>query len=261
MTNMQIEIVWRNVLLMAALHLLALRGLLLYSKITFCTFLFTVLLFKATALGVQLGAHRLWAHRSFRATAPLRLFLALCHVLALQNDLYEWCRDHRAHHAYSETDADPHDSRRGFFFSHMGWLLVRKHPEVANRGKLISLADLTADPVVAFQRRWYRPLVFLLWFAFPVAVPVWGWGERVEHALLFCVFFRGRTVATGQSAPAEATLLVRHLVGGEAFHNYHHTFPWDAGASELGPGEVFNPASAYLNCFPLAGAGQRAEEG
>jgi stearoyl-CoA desaturase (delta-9 desaturase) len=45
---------------------------------------------------------------------------------------------------YSETDADPHNARRGFFFAHVGWLLVRKHPDVIMKGKKIDLSDLYA---------------------------------------------------------------------------------------------------------------------
>lgn len=74
-------------------------------------------------------------------------------AFSLQNDIFEWSRDHRAHHKYSETDADPHNSRRGFFFSHIGWLLVRKHPDVIEKGSKIDLTDLLADPVVLFQRK------------------------------------------------------------------------------------------------------------
>jgi stearoyl-CoA desaturase (delta-9 desaturase) len=80
-------------------------------------------------------------------------------TLALQNDIYEWCRDHRVHHKFSETDADPHNSRRGFFFAHMGWLLVKKHPEVKEKGKTVDMSDVWADPIVRFQRRFYIPLV------------------------------------------------------------------------------------------------------
>lgn len=74
-------------------------------------------------------------------------------LLSLQNDIYEWSRDHRVHHKYSETDADPHNARRGFFFSHIGWLLVRKHPDVIEKGQKLDLSDLKADKVVMFQRR------------------------------------------------------------------------------------------------------------
>jgi stearoyl-CoA desaturase (delta-9 desaturase) len=52
------------------------------------------------------------------------------HCIFFQNDVCEWARDHRVHHKFSETYADPHNATRGFFFSHVGWLLVRKHPDV-----------------------------------------------------------------------------------------------------------------------------------
>jgi len=64
-----------------------------------------------------------------------------------------YVREHRVHHKYSETDADPHNINRGVFFSHFGWLLVRKHPEVINKGKGLDLSDLDKDFVVVFQRR------------------------------------------------------------------------------------------------------------
>lgn len=68
----------------------------------------------------------------------------------------EWSRDHRVHHKYSETDADPHNARRGFFFAHIGWLLVRKHPDVIMKGKKIDLSDLYADKIVVLQRKYVQ---------------------------------------------------------------------------------------------------------
>lgn len=76
-----------------------------------------------------------------------------------QNDIIEWSRDHRVHHKFSETNADPHNAKRGFFFSHMGWLLVRKHPDVAERGKVLDVADILADPVCMVQRKYVQPNV------------------------------------------------------------------------------------------------------
>jgi len=70
-----------------------------------------------------------------------------------QNDIYEWCRDHRVHHKFSETDADPHNAKRGFFFSHMGWLCLKKHPDVFVKGSSVDLSDLLLDPVVKFQKK------------------------------------------------------------------------------------------------------------
>lgn len=74
-------------------------------------------------------------------------------TIAFQNSIYEWSRDHRVHHKFTDTDADPHNAARGFFFSHMGWLLIRKHPDVKEKGKLIDMSDLEQDGVVMFQKK------------------------------------------------------------------------------------------------------------
>lgn len=83
-------------------------------------------------------------------------------VAFAQNCLYIWVRDHRQHHRHSDTDGDPHNSQRGFFFSHIGWLMSRKHPDVIAKGKLIDMKDLDADPFVMFQKR-SVPLLTVLW--------------------------------------------------------------------------------------------------
>ncbi|NWJ07952.1 SCD5 desaturase, partial [Crypturellus undulatus] len=146
-------VVWRNVVLMSLLHLGAVYALSLVPRARLLTLLWTYLYFFVTILGVTAGAHRLWSHRSYKAKLPLRIFLAAANSMAFQNDIYEWSRDHRVHHKYSETDADPHNALRGFFFSHIGWLLVRKHPDVIEKGKKVDVSDLLEDPVVRFQRK------------------------------------------------------------------------------------------------------------
>lgn len=111
------------------------------------------MLYVVSGLGITAGAHRLWAHRSYKAKLPLRIILAVFNTIAFQDCALHWARDHRVHHKYSETDADPHNATRGFFFSHIGWLLCRKHPEVIAKGKQLDIADLEADPVLRFQRK------------------------------------------------------------------------------------------------------------
>lgn len=59
----------------------------------------------------------------------------------------------RMHHKFTDSDADPHNSSRGLFFSHMGWLLVRKHPEIKRKGATIDMSDLENDPIVMFQKK------------------------------------------------------------------------------------------------------------
>ncbi|CAG2171304.1 unnamed protein product, partial [Oppiella nova] len=156
----KLELVWRNIILMTIVHLSAIYGLyrgVFYAKPM--TIYFMYLLGLLSSFGVQCGAHRLWCHRTYKAKLPLQILLAFMHILALENDIYEWSRDHRVHHKYSETDADPHNAKRGFFFAHVGWLLCRKHPEVLEKGKTIDMSDLDKDPLIKFQRRFYIPLV------------------------------------------------------------------------------------------------------
>ena len=59
----------------------------------------------------------------------------------------------------SETDADPHNAKRGFFFSHIGWIMQKKHPLVIEKGKQIDITDLFADPLLVFQRFDYSTLL------------------------------------------------------------------------------------------------------
>ncbi|PIK46508.1 putative acyl-CoA Delta(11) desaturase [Apostichopus japonicus] len=69
------------------------------------------------------------------------------------NSIFTWARDHRAHHKFTDTNADPHNAKRGFFFSHIGWLMVKKHPDVIKRGGGIDCSDLLNDPVVYYQHK------------------------------------------------------------------------------------------------------------
>jgi stearoyl-CoA desaturase (Delta-9 desaturase) len=106
------------------------------------------------ALGTTVGAHRLYTHRTFKANLKMRIMLMLMQTSALQNDMIEWVRDHRVHHKFTDTDADPHNSKRGFFFSHIGWLMCKKHPDVKKYGSKIDMSDVESDPVLQFQRKY-----------------------------------------------------------------------------------------------------------
>ncbi|CAG2121417.1 unnamed protein product, partial [Medioppia subpectinata] len=156
------QIVWRNVLLMGSLHIGALYGgYIMLTAAKYQTVFAWFLMYMCSGLGITAGAHRLWSHRSYRANFALRTLLCIFNTMAVQNSIYEWCRDHRVHHKYSETDADPHNANRGFFFAHVGWLLCRKHPDVSSKGRNVDLTDLMHDPLVRFQHQHYRLLILI----------------------------------------------------------------------------------------------------
>jgi stearoyl-CoA desaturase (delta-9 desaturase) len=194
--------------------------------------------------------------------------LTFCNTLAFEDSVIDWARDHRVHHKFSETDADPHNAKRGFFFSHVGWLLCRKHPQVKEKGKQIDLSDLWADPILRFQKKYYNFLMPLISFVMPTVVPMYFWNETFGNA--FCVnLFRyaltlNATWLVNSAAhmwgdkpydrfinPAE-NLVVAVLALGEGWHNYHHTFPWDYKTSELGKYSV-NFSAALIDFFAKIG--------
>jgi stearoyl-CoA desaturase (delta-9 desaturase) len=109
-------------------------------------------------------------------------------TIAMENDIIEWVRDHRVHHKFSDTNADPHNSNRGFFFSHMGWLLCKKHPDVGTSGSKVDMSDVENEPVLQFQRKYYLPLVLLFSFIIPnlVSMLVVGHGFMLGICAIFC---------------------------------------------------------------------------
>ncbi|PSN37898.1 (11Z)-hexadec-11-enoyl-CoA conjugase, partial [Blattella germanica] len=165
------EIVWGNVVRFSYAHMAAIYGL--YRIIVegrYDAALFAFVYGTCGLIGITAGAHRLWSHRAYRAKWQLRLTLAVFETMAFQNSIFDWARDHRVHHKFTETDADPHNAKRGFFFSHMGWLLMKKHPHIRERGKAVDLSDLRNDPIVMWQKKYYLLLMPVLAFV----VPTWA---------------------------------------------------------------------------------------
>jgi len=269
------EIVWKNVIIMGGLHVGALYGLYLTLYSHPYTLLFSLLLYNLSCLGITAGAHRLWSHRTYTARLPLRIFLAICNSSAVENDIIEWSRDHRVHHKYSETDADPHNAKRGFFFAHVGWLLTRKHPEVKAKGQGIDVSDLLADPVCRIQRRFYIESAILFCFVLPTVIPWYFWGESLLNAYFVAGVFRyiavlnvtwcvnsvahmfGNKPYDKRINPVENLMVVICAIG-EGFHNYHHAFPVDYKASEFP--FFINLTTMFINAMAFIGQAYNLKE-
>lgn len=148
----KIQIKWTNVILLAYFHIASIYSLTLPKL--WSTHFIGVIIIMLTGLGGSMGAHRFYTHKAFKANLKLRVLLMLLQTLSGQESAILWSRNHRIHHKFTDTNADPHNSKRGFFFSHMGWLLVKKHPDVIAAGKKIDISDLTNDPLLKFQHKW-----------------------------------------------------------------------------------------------------------
>lgn len=245
------------------IHAGALYGVYLLFYARFYTLLWALVTIWCSGVGITAGVHRLWSHKSYTAALPLRILLIFLFTISGQRDAYTWALDHRIHHKFSETDADPHDARRGFFFAHVGWLFLTPHPKVEEKRKVIDMSDLENDGVVMFQRKWYIPLFALISIGFPVLVPVYFWNEDlwmsfwINFNMRFCAtlniaFFVnsvahmwGRKPYDKNISPVESPI-VSFLAMGEGWHNYHHVFPWDYKTSELGT-YTLNVTTGFLD--------------
>ncbi|XP_043253683.1 acyl-CoA Delta-9 desaturase-like isoform X2 [Colletes gigas] len=263
------NIVWRNVIAFIYLHFGALYGLyLMFNGTKLYTIVWSLFMGITAGLGITAGAHRLWAHRSYKAKWPLRFFLMILQTISFQNHLYEWVRDHRVHHKFTDTDADPHNAKRGFFFSHMGWLLVRKHPDVKKKGATIDMSDLERDPIVVWQKRLYIILMPLCCFIIPMWIPCHFWGEKPLNSWYSALFrytlslnltwlvnsaahIWGMKPYDSSIGPTE-NISVAICAFGEGWHNYHHVFPWDYKAAELGNYRT-NMTTAFIDFWARLG--------
>lgn len=262
--GLKTQLVWRNIILMIGLHVLCGFGAVLGLEARWQSFLWYVVVGLSSAFGVTAGAHRLWTHRSYKATLPFKIVLMCFDCVAMQNSILVWTRDHRLHHKYTETDADPHNANRGFFFAHVGWLLMLKHPQVLIKGRNIDVSDLKDDPVIMFQDRFYLPLCLLFSVLIPTFVPWYFWGESLLTAYCFLFGFRyvislhctwlvnsaahlwGERPYDKTSKTADNSF-VCYAALGEGFHNYHHAFPYDYSTGEWGP--KFNLTTCFLDLF------------
>jgi stearoyl-CoA desaturase (delta-9 desaturase) len=221
-----------------------------------------------TGLGITVGYHRLFTHRSFKTTRAVRALLAVLGSMAVEGPVIEWVSTHRKHHRYSDQVGDPHSPHAetapgwrgalwGLAHAHVGWMFRGK--DTANPRRYAK--DLLADPDMQFISRTF-PLWVAVGFALPFGLGValtgsikggltgllWGGAVRVlilHHATFsinsLCHFFGRRPFATGDESRNLAWLAP--LAFGEAWHNNHHAFPTSARHG-LGRGQI--DPSAWL---------------
>ena len=141
--------------------------------------------YQLCGLGVTSGLHRLWSHRSYEARDFSRFLIMLLVLMANQGSIYHWVRDHRLHHKYSDTNLDPHNINRGFFFSHIGWLLTKKTKEVIEEGKKVDCSDLFNDWIVVLNNLLWPYGDLLMCYFIPGLYGYYRYGSFIKGFLLF----------------------------------------------------------------------------
>ncbi|XP_014478404.1 PREDICTED: acyl-CoA Delta(11) desaturase-like [Dinoponera quadriceps] len=268
--NYEWKIVWRNVISFIYIHLAGFYGMyLMFFHVKYLTVLWYIACTVFIKIGVTAGVHRLWSHRSYKAKWPMKLILMILQSAAYQDTIYQWARDHRVHHKYTDTDADPYNASRGLFFSHIGWLLVRKHPKVTEKSAMIDCSDLEQDPFVTFQKKWYVWLMPTFGFILPTLIPYWFWNETFSHAwhvnfARYCTNLNTSWTVNSiahawGTKPYDKSIRPTDNIGvaiaslGEGWHNYHHAFPWDYRAAEEFGIYRINVTTIFIQFFALLG--------
>jgi len=211
------------------------------------------IVYAGTGLGITVGFHRLFTHRSFKTSAPLRAIFAALGSAAVEGPVISWVADHRKHHVFSDEEGDPHSPHvghgtgwrgtlRGLFHAHLGWLFIH-----TQRGSKTRFApDLLKDPVIKFV-----DATFVLWVVVGLAIPfglgwalggtviagltglLWGGAVRMfvlHHATYsinsLCHMFGRQPFNTKDESRNLGWIAL--LTFGEGWHNNHHAFPTSA---------------------------------
>jgi stearoyl-CoA desaturase (Delta-9 desaturase) len=204
-----------------------------------------------TVLGITVGFHRLFVHRSFETYDWLKFVWAVLGSLAVQGSLFGWVARHRVHHQHSDTAEDPHTPHhhgsgvvgllKGFWHAHIGWLFDPDPPDLERYIK-----DLTSSPALRVADH-----LFFLWVALGLAIPailgglltqtwrgavtgfIWGGLIRVflVHHVTWsinsaCHLWGLRPYKSKDESRNNA--LLGMLALGEGWHNTHHAFPTSA---------------------------------
>ncbi len=187
-------------------------------------------------VGITFGYHRLLSHRSFRAPRWLERTAATIGALALQGTPAFWVATHRMHHAFVDTSADPHDANRGFWWSHIGWMLI-KNPELRNHLKMRKFArDIYADPYLAWLSQDIQQITLQVALGLVLLIlggwdyVIWGVFVRVIFVYHITWLINSATHRYGyrnfETEDGSAnTWWVAVLAFGEGWHNNHHAFP------------------------------------
>jgi stearoyl-CoA desaturase (delta-9 desaturase) len=268
-SNWYKEVNWPQATLLCLEPFLALYGLFT-TEFMWQTIVFTLIWYFLTGFGITAGYHRLFAHRAYEASVPLKYFLLALGAGSVQGSTQWWARGHRAHHRYTDTDLDPYSAHKGIFYSHIGWLLFkpRRKPGVAD------VTDLSRDQAVQWQHRNYLSLAFFMAFVFPTLVCGLGWGDYrggyffagvlrlvFVHHSTFCVnslaHYLGDAPFDDRHTPRDHFVTALVTLG-EGYHNFHHEFPSDYRNALKW--YQYDPTKYIIEFFKLVGLASNLKE-
>lgn len=234
------QIIWGNVVFLTLTPLLSFILVPIYFwqvGFSWAPIISMIVLWLMTGLGITAGYHRLFSHRTYKASAPVRLAFAMLGGAAWQNSVVEWCSDHRRHHRLVDTDGDPYNAQRGFWWSHIGWVMVEKQVN-----DFSNVGDLLRDPICKWQHDHYYKITIPFNLGVPILLGlIFGdvWGMLLFAGLVRVVMVHHITFSINSFAhifgsqswskdnSARDSWALSLFTFGEGYHNYHHAFETD----------------------------------
>ena len=226
---------WRDLTIIVVCHLLAIPALFYFSWQGVAVMLIGNWI--VGSLGVGLGYHRLLTHRSFKAPKWLEYTLTIFASMSLQNEAYKWVATHRMHHQFTETDKDPHSTKPGFWWAHIGWIIkgtAQDHDEATFKKYVPDLLKDKGQVLIA--KFFYLPIIISAVILY--ALGGWGfvfWGVFVRlvfgwHTTWFVNsashYWGKRRFETTDDSTNNWWVAI--LTFGEGWHNNHHAHPTSA---------------------------------
>ncbi len=202
-----------------------------------------LVLYLVTGVGVTMGYHRLLTHRSFQTPKLVEYFLTILGCLSAQGGPLQWVATHRAHHAHSDAEGDPHSPRDGGWWAHTLWLMLLDPVLDVSALRQRYILDLSKDRVHCLLQRCHGVLILALAALLFVLGQAWGgvgaswlvWGIFVRTVLLYHATWLVNSATHMWGYRSHATKdrstnlwWVALLTLGEGWHNNHHAFPRSA---------------------------------
>ncbi|GAC1517950.1 MAG: acyl-CoA desaturase [Acidimicrobiales bacterium] len=188
-----------------------------------------VVLYAVRMFAITAGYHRYFAHRTYKTSRPVQAILAFLGTTAAQKGPLWWAGHHRAHHRYSDTTLDIHSPQKGFWWSHVGWILSDKY----SKTDVAAVPDLAKFPELVWLDKHDAVGPWLLGIA---AFLVGGWSGLIvgffgSTVLLWHATFTVNSLnhvwGTRRYATSDTSrnnLALALLTSGEGWHNNHHHY-------------------------------------
>lgn len=226
---------WKNIAIITTFHLAAIPVLFTFSWENVAALLIGNWI--VGSLGVGLGWHRLLTHRGFKSPKWLEYFLTTMGTMSIQDSPDKWVATHRMHHAFVETEQDPHSTRGGFWWAQIGWIVwgtAQDHDEATLKRYV---PDLQKDRFHALLNRFYYvPIIISAFLLFAIggwSMVVWGVFGRVVLGWHTTWFVNSISHMWGKREfetrdDSTNNWIVALLTFGEGWHNNHHAYPTSA---------------------------------